>query len=466
MLRDIIHLFMCNHISGKSVFEKDISLAINWKHLLVCLTVLTLSMWMARTANAGMGERTVLALYDSRTEATPDRTRIHNLAELPLNHMADGPDGNHTADFFALFDLRNDGFVPITHQARIAKLNQALYEYEHPLDPVLRPFPLLSRLSPEIDPHLVIETTFDGRPYQSTIVSTGPKGGFVPLDYVFFEEGELDVDTQGRVKWMLNPFAFFEQAFGRSDAPVPDVTTRAGRRIVISHVDGDGWNNLTEIDDPDQRRPRRATEVILDEIIRPNPDLAVTVGLIGGDADLNIEGDEEARWLARELFALKHVEIASHGYSHPFVWRYFERYDRGDELALWDQARQTEGTPPAARMGAWLAQMLNLERYIRKDHHDYVSVSADLPRAYARYPFSLDREIAGSLAFAAEFAPPGKTARIFLWTGDAEPFAEAIRATRQAGVINLNGGMQNRFDANWPSISYLSPNLRVVDGAV
>ena len=48
-----------------------------------------------------------------------------------------------------------------------------------------------------------------------------------------------------------------------------------------------------------------------------------------------------------------------------------------------------------------------------------------------------------------------------MWSGDTEAFETAIKATRDAGVRNMNGG-DARFDAEYPSVFYVPPISRTV----
>ena len=65
-------------------------------------------------------------------------------------------------------------------------------------------------------------------------------------------------------------------AFATDDLPKPDTTTLAGRRIYYSHIDGDGWRNVSLADEYAGHQVISA-RVILEEAIRPFPDLPVTV---------------------------------------------------------------------------------------------------------------------------------------------------------------------------------------------
>ena len=86
-------------------------------------------------------------------------------------------------------------------------------------------------------------------------------------------------------------------------------------------------------------------------------------------------------------------------------------------------------------------------------------VDDDPPRAYSDFPFDLDQEIRGAITAAEEARARGQARALYLWSGGAEPFEGAIARTRRLGLRNMNGG-DSRFDADYPSISYLSPISR------
>jgi hypothetical protein len=241
--------------------------------------------------------------------------------------------------------------------------------------------------------------------------------------------------------------------------PIPDATTLSGRRMWFSHIDGDGWNNVSYIEEY-RDKPTVAAGVVLLDLIAPYPDLPVAVGVIGADVDERYGTPEAGRQAARELFALPQVEIASHTYSHPYQWSFFESYDRKLEERLIGPD-ETEWKAVLGDRLRRIAQRI-LPGLVHKPSESEVKVAGDdPPRAYSEFPFDLDQEIRGSITAAEEFAPEGKHATLYLWSGGAEPFAAAIAATRRLGVRNLNGG-DSRFDPDFPSISYVSPLSRVV----
>jgi polysaccharide biosynthesis protein PelA len=458
-------------------------------------------------------KREILAIYDSREEARPDQTRIHRFAEMPLNHLGfvlsywdvnaplpsaeraanirgvltwfrrapptsfylwgidrlmegarmvvlgEGglPSGNSPlADANRMF--REIGFglsgavVDITYAARIL-YRDALIGFERPLDPVLPAFPIVGTLGPEVTSHLVLEHREGDLVLASSVVLTSNHGGYAENGYLIYEE-----PGSGRSKWIIDPFAFFQKSFGGVRMPIPDVTTLSGRRIWFSHIDGDGWNNVSYIEDY-RDKPTVAAAVVLHELIAPYPDLPVAAGVIGADVDERYGAPEAGRAAARELFALPQVEVASHTYSHPYQWSFFENYDRKLEERLL-APEESEWTTALGERMRRIARRL-FPGLMRKSAENETKIGEeDPPRAFSDFPFDLAQETRGAIAAAEDLAPEGKHATLYLWSGGAEPFEQAIASTRRLGVRNLNGG-DSRFDVDFPSISYLSPIARL-----
>jgi hypothetical protein len=456
--------------------------------------------------------REILAVYDSREEPRPDQTRVHRFAEMPLNHLGlvvsywdinagmPGPDrtenlrgvitwfrrspppsfylwgqeqvargvrmvvlgdsGLPTGDT-ALADANrlfaDIGFgltgaaVDITYGTRILH-RDALIGFERPLDPVLPAFPIVGTFGSDVSSHLVLEHREGNLVLASSVVLTSSRGGYAANGYFVYEE-----PGTGRTKWIIDPFAFFQKAFGAETMPIPDVTTISGRRIWFSHIDGDGWNNVTYIESY-RDKPTIAAAVILRELIAPYPDLPVAVGVIGADIDERYGTPEAARVAARELYALPQVEVATHSYTHPYQWSFFENYDRQLEERL-IAPEETEWTAVIGDRVRRVAKRL-FPGFTRKTaDSDTKLVEDDPPRAFSDFPFDLDQEIRGAITAAEDMAPEGKHGTLYLWSGGAEPFEGAIARTRRLGLRNLNGG-DSRYDADYPSISYLAPISR------
>ena len=284
------------------------------------------------------------------------------------------------------------------------------------------------------------------------MVLTGSRGGFIASEYIIYVEPA----TQ-QTKWIIDPFAFFKQALGAPSGPIPDVTTLSGRRIYFSHIDGDGWNNVSRISAFHDIGAISA-EVVRRELIAPYPDLPVSVAVIGADVDSRYGQVEAARRAARALFALPQVEVATHTYTHPYRWPLFEHYDRRIEMApeatgdaSWTETVEAGLHRLAARLGHSAAGT----------HDDERPGKGDPPRAYAQFPFDLDQETRGAIEAAQALAPQGKRTRLYQWSGNADPFEGAIAATRKLGVPNMNGG-DSRFDADFPSLTNVAAVARPV----
>ena len=214
-----------------------------------------------------------------------------------------------------------------------------------------------------------------------------PWGGYVLSSY--------DVVTlagNSGDRWVIDPFAFFKQAMRLPEMPVPDVTTESGRRMLMVHMDGDGFISRSEL----PGNPL-AGEVVRDRVVNKYP-LPMTISVI--EAELSSKGlypsmSAYAENVAREIFRAPNVAIASHSYSHPFYWSKAGEIDPNGGYNL------------------------------------------RLPG----YQFDLDREIDGSIGYInSRLAPPDKKVSMFFWTGDCVPGPDALAKTTAAGVLNLNGG--------------------------
>ena len=456
----------------------------------------------------------ILALYDSRRERLPHLTRIHKFAEMPLNHLGyrlvyqdvnatlpaahalgryrgvltwlieplqkpdavldwleqavgrglkyvvlgePAPPGTNVSlaqinRILARIGLEHRGdFIDLTWRVKVVERDPDLVGFERPLDKSLPGFPVMLPRGSEVEPHLVLEGPSGSATTRSVVAATSKNGGFAASSYVTYYEPNTD-----RVRWTINPFAFFARAFGDERRPIPDVTTLAGRRLYFSQIDGDGWNNVSEIEGH-RELLRVAAEVIEREAIVPYPDLPVSVGLIAGDIEPALGGEASSAAIAKRLFALAQVEVASHTYTHPFEWQFFETYDRAEELRRVEQSR----LPSLTLREQFTRHVLEAAgRPVPNASADkFVAGSDELPRTYLRRPFDLEAETAGALRVSEALAPRGKRARVYLWSGDTTPFPAAITAVRQAGARNLNGG-DSRLDAEYPSVAYVPPISR------
>ena len=232
--------------------------------------------------------------------------------------------------------------------------------------------------------------------------------------YALYPYNVITLPGQTSKRWVVDPFAFFRHTLALPDMPVPDTTTETGRRLLLAHIDGDGFASRAET-----RERHYSGEVLLSDILARYR-IPHTISIIEGEISANGVHPELAPVLepiARKIFAQDNVEIASHSFSHPFRWR-------------------------AAEASATLTSVTASETYALK-----------IPN----YTYSTHAEVQGSIDYInASLAPRGKRTRVFLWTGDCDPDEAPLAATDAAGVYNMNGGDTFITRAD-PSITLVSP---------
>jgi hypothetical protein len=184
-----------------------------------------------------------------------------------------------------------------------------MVEFERTLDDELATYEQYRSFGSGNRVYLTIARTdlLDG---DSDVVVTGPWGGFVLGGYEYFYQ-----PRSFQKRWRINPFAFFDEAFGVTGMPRPDVSTLNGSRVFYTHIDGDGFNNITEMD-----YLSLSSEVLLKRFIK-RYDLPFSFSIVVNDIDpaSSLGGDRQLK-VAREIFAMPNVEPASHTYTHPFDW--------------------------------------------------------------------------------------------------------------------------------------------------
>lgn len=251
-----------------------------------------------------------------------------------------------------------------------------------------------------------------GQPEEGVAVRFDPVfvcswGGVALEPYLLFRRPDF------RDFWLVDPFAFLRLALGEIGAPVPDTTTRDGLRLFMSHIDGDGFANMSRVEPG-----RRSAEIIRDRILRKYP-LPVTVSVI--EAELRglvraqrAEDSPALEAIARDIFALPQIEAASHTFSHPFFWIEGDRTE-----SFYDEQR------------------------------------LDLKVPYPQ--IDLAREIEGSVRYINErLVPPQRPVRVFLWSGNCRPPPDAIARVRELGLENVNGG-DTLISPRDPTITAVAP---------
>ena len=411
----------------------------------------------------GIGQREVLprkvaVVYDGREAPALNFTRAHRFLEMPLNHLG------YTAEYFdvnqplpenlpagrfagmaiwlsalpnrakpfsdwVLRQIGNGTAVVFLGQLTVARdartLRQlGLASVPQPTSPQLRiasAEPMFRGEAPllpdrrSLDPlrltgggKAIVELADSGSGRYTGAALT-EWGGFALDPFVV-----NDIAGTDQTRWHLDPFPFLAAALRLPEMPVPDTTTENGRRLLTVHVDGDGFPSRAEIPGTPL-----AGRVLLNEFLaRYRIPHAMSVieaevaphGLHPGDS-------AEMEDIARRMFALSHVEIASHTFSHPFRW------DNTVKHGVFKQAETDE--------------IYHLQ----------------IPG----YTFELQREITGSMDYIRDrLAPKGKPVRLLFWSGDTAPGIEALRIAAKAGFLNLNGG-ETQINRGNPSLTAVSP---------
>ncbi|WP_416896488.1 MAG: polysaccharide deacetylase family protein [Minwuia sp.] len=328
-------------------------------------------------------------------------------------------------------------WTDVTFDTDIVERNADFYDYERRMGGQLPPYELYRAVGDDTEVMLKVRNRTSGA--ESALMIVSSHGAFVEGGWVYYKDPVFF-----KTQWYVNPFAMFRRVFGEEVKPVPDITTLSGRRMYFSHIDGDGWRNVSLVQKYKKDQTYSA-RVVMEEAIKPYPDLPITVGPIVADLDPAWSGDEEAQQIAREIFALPQVEIAHHTYSHPFEWRFFNDYTPEKEapfVPLYKNANISAWGADVVKTGA--VRTVTLKQ------------AYDQPRGFGTLPFDINLEFGPAADFVNRFAPPGKKVELVLWSGDTSPSEEMIRVSREAGLLNLNGG-DSRFDPEFPSVSFVPP---------
>ncbi len=212
--------------------------------------------------------------------------------------------------------------------------------------------------------------------------------------------GVFNLPGNTGTRWSVEPVEFFRAALRVGSDPMPDITTRTGRRAFFVHFDGDGWPNAC-----DQPGSPLACEVLVNQFLEKYkvPTLAsVIIGEISHEGLYPKLADTSQKW-AKRMYALPWVEVGSHTWSHPFNWV---------------EASKTHslGTPSKAYPYGYYLPLPN-------------------------YTFSTKSNVIEAAQFIDDkLCPPGKKCNMILWPGDCNPPDEAVAMAYEFGLGNINGG--------------------------
>lgn len=357
-----------------------------------------------------------------------------------LDHRADIDRAKQ--ELMAAFGLSTSGKYYInSYSYRMVKEDTLMASFERPYTGLHPSFEAIHVLDPEkVD--VIVSVKEPDTSEEIVWVAITDKGGWAQQGLSLFVNPTEYRDTR---KWLINPFLFFQRAYRTDDLPKPDTTTLCGQRIYYSHVDGDGWYNITYIA-PYNDLGAYSGEVLLEEVYKVYTDLPVTIGVIAAEIDRDWVANSYGISLAKTILALPHVEVGNHTFTHPFYWGFFKDYTWKKEEPFVHRTQRASWS----RFGSYALFGLGADE--GKQIKGY-----DVPRAFALEPFNLEQETVGSIeTINRVVAPPEKKVAVYQWSGNTRPFEAAIAALDRVHMPNLNGG-DTRFDTTYPSYAWVAP---------
>ncbi len=390
--------------------------------------------------------RRIVLLYDSRLYRKIQEVDIHRLVQMPLEYLGFVPElidvNSELPEIYP--ELGYAGIVSLYINRRDKELDRWLIKAKEeglriffiedvPLTDsfdTLRAFGIWYEENRDrTTPRAKIVSSMEGNSFEAPLVvnlrttlintregepvviaenSVGQR--FVPFaltPWGGYAVGETLLKGDGL--WVYDPFLIFERIF-KPDFPAPDITTENGRRILTAHIDGDAF-----FGDADFNPEKTTGEVIRDEILKVFR-VPHTVSIV--EAEVSREGlypekSDRLEAVAKSIFLLPNVEVASHSFSHPFTWQ----PDR-----------------------------------VRREELEY---GYNLP--VKGYKLDFEREIAGSVSYITNLSrDAGKSVRVFLWSGYCDPSENQVRRTYELGIFNVNGGDTTITDKE-PFLKSVSP---------
>lgn len=254
------------------------------------------------------------------------------------------------------------------------------------------------------DVHLSVR---DKNGVQADLVVTGDWGGYA------VHPAASNAGFDNTYYWVTDPFAFLESALRLQKLPMPDVTTENGNRLWLAHIDGDALPSWAEV--PGRKL---GAEMIHQNILKRYK-MPHSISIVEAEMTSVVAyQDRRDRMfdVAKRIFAMPEVELATHTFSHPYAW-------------------DLVGTYPGS--GKY-----NLD--------------------VGNYLFTPEREISGSKKFIDDnLAPSNKKTELMLWSGNALPDEATLAEAYRSGMVNMNGGFTTISKA-YPTVTRISPMARVV----
>ncbi len=300
-------------------------------------------------------------------------------------------------DFSLLEELgiKTQKFSPSQNNKLVSKDTMVGYEIDISLSSINNYFTIEQGKS--------LLTLEDQQHHKSTLAALMPWGGYAVGSAFMTNIANDNI-------WVINPFEFFIKALDLQTIPVPDTTTAYGKRMLFSHVDGDGIMNKVE-----WNTKLYSGNTILDDILKKYK-IPLSISVIGaeiGDDGLYPKIAPQLQKIVKGFYKVKNVEPATHTFTHPFFWG-----------------------------------------KIKNDNLD-----AKYRLKPKGYKFSLDRELKQTVYnYQHKYSPKGKKPlpKMVFWSGDCAPTEEILEYVYKNKILNLNGG-DTYISNTFPWLSYIAP---------
>lgn len=209
--------------------------------------------------------------------------------------------------------------------------------------------------------------------------------------YAFGDSFMTSIDDE--TMWVVNPFEFFPKTLQLKKMISPDVTTENGKRLLFTHIDGDGIMNKVE-----WNTKLFSGNIILKEVLQKYqiPHSVSVIGAEINNAGLYPDIPTKLQDIVKDMYKEDNVEAATHTFTHPFYWNKI--------------------------------------------------INGNLPLQYRlkvkNYKFSLDREIKGALEDINTnvLEKNKKKANCVFWSGDCAPTELVLDNIYANKILNINGG--------------------------
>lgn len=261
------------------------------------------------------------------------------------------------------------------------------------------------------------EMEIDNKNVISNSVFIAPWGFYGQFDKIFYKDEEINKN-----KWIINPFKMIEKVYS-IHYPIPDTTTKNGKRIGYIHIDGDGilsksYNNKYTIEVGYEfiknQKLKTGVSFIVSELDKNGPIL---------ENEYTTHGSKNHNYkllnnFAKKIYEIPFVEPATHTYSHPFNWR--------------------EGIVAySSNKNATKAVYNDIEAFQEPDKQ-----------------INLELEIKESIQYLQKLTK--KPIKTVYWSGDCYPSIRDLKYIDKNNLLAFNGG-DSRFDLEFNSYSYVTP---------